>query len=337
MKIPVPVGTVVWKDGPGDGRDLVADITGSEGVVVARGGAGGAGNVRFVSSVQQEPLLAERGEEGEEATFGLELKLLADVGLIGQPNAGKSTLLSHCSAAKPKVAPYPFTTTEPVLGVVESRNKSFVMMEVPGLIEGAHKGVGLGHEFLRHAERSRLLLCILDGLSDDPLGDWRRLNIELSSFDAYLGKKRQFIVVNKIDLPDVRDRVPGLKVELESESVPVFFVSAATGEGVDALLGKSVEALDGLPEEEMEVSREHLPTIRPMEAAPFSVTRDHGVYIVDAPRIERLMSLADLRDSRVMVQIWKEMDQLGLVKALEAQGVQLGDTVRLGHVELEWF
>ena len=337
LNIPAPIGTVVWRLTSENGREFLADITGPESVLVARGGTGGAGNTRFVSSIQQEPVLSERGGTGEQVGLLLELKLLADVGLIGQPNAGKSTLLSHCSAARPKIAPYPFTTTDPVLGVVASRNNSFVMMEVPGLIEGAHKGAGLGLEFLRHAERARLFLHILDGQSDDPLGDWRRINGELLSFDVSLGKKPQLIVVNKLDIPEVREGVPFLKDQLESLDVPVFFISAATGEGVDALLGKTLEVLDSLPKEDLKQRPANVPSIEPKKEEPARVTRENGAYVIHAPRVERLVPRADLRDWRAMVQLWKELEKLGVVKTLEEMGVEPKDTVRLGDVELEWF
>ena len=304
---------------------------------MARGGAGGLGNKRFVSAVNREPMLGEKGETGQEIMTLLELKLLADVGLIGLPNVGKSTLLSWCTAAKPKIAAYPFTTTDPVLGVVTTRDQQFVMMEVPGLIEGAHEGAGLGHQFLRHAERARVLLHLLDGSGDDPLGDWQRTNIELNSFSPSLGEKPQLIVVNKLDISEVRDRVSGLKGELESQGVPVFFVSAATGEGIDQLLGKTLELVHNLPREELTPTPIEAPIVVREEAPPFSVTQENGTYVVRAPRVERMLPLADLKNWRVMVQVWKELKRLGVVKALEDRGVQPGDTVRLGRVELEWY
>ena len=337
VSIPVPIGTVVWMLTKDNGREAIADISGTEPMLVARGGSGGFGNARFVTPTHQEPILAEKGEEGEAATLLLELKLLADVGIIGQPNAGKSTLLSVCSAAKPKIAPYPFTTTDPVLGVVSTRNRDFVMMEVPGLIEGAHKGIGLGHEFLRHVERARLLLHLVDGMSEDPLSDWRLINRELISFNIAIGKKPQFIVVNKIDIPEVAERAPALRKELETQGVPVFFVSAATGEGVDALMGKALEMLDDLPKQDLKVRLEELTTIRPRMQEAFRVTYENGVYLVYAPRVERLIPLANLKDWRVMVQLWRELQRVGAAKALEDMGVQPGDTVRMGGVEMEWF
>ena len=315
---------------------MMEDVSGPEPFLVARGGPGGGGNTRFTTPVNQEPVLAEKGEEGEVAVLLLELKLLADVGLIGKPNGGKSTLLSRCSAARPKVAPYPFTTTEPVLGVVATRDSSFVMMEVPGLIEGAHTGVGLGHEFLRHVERSRLLLHIVDGMSVDPVGDWRSINHELSSFDASLCEKPQFLVINKLDLTEVRERIPTLETDLGESGLPVFAVSAVTGEGVEALLGKVLEVLVAMPDQEQIQHEGKIPTIVPTARSRFTVTREGGVFVVKAPRVERLIPLADLRDWRAMIQVWKELDRLGVVKALEESGVQLGDTVRLGGLELEW-
>ena len=337
VEIRVPVGTVIWRLKPDGVKEFAADVTDSEPFLVAGGGAGGYGNTHFVSPTHQEPVLAEKGQDGDDVTLLLELKLLADVGLVGLPNAGKSTLLSTCSAAKPKIALYPFTTTDPVLGVVSSRGKSFVMMEVPGLIEGAHMGAGLGHEFLRHAERARVLLHLVDGLSSDVLGDWRLINRELERFDPSLGKKPQVAVVNKIDIPEVREQTIALRARLKREGVPVLFVSAATGEGVDALVGRILEMLDGLPKEELHFAQMESPTVPTRKDETFRVTRENGVFVVSAPRVERLVPLADLRDWRAMIQIWRELQRLGVVQALEAQGVQPGDTVRVGEVELEWY
>ena len=335
IMIPMPVGTVVWKLTPG-GKVLVADLTGSDPAILARGGAGGAGNTWFVSSVNQEPVLAEKGADGQKAIFLLEMKLLADVGLIGLPNAGKSTLLSTCTAAKPKVAEYPFTTLDPVLGVVDRWNKSIVMMEVPGLVEGAHRGVGLGHEFLRHSERARLLVHLIDGEGIDPIQDWRQINHELEAYSPELAAKPQLVVVNKVDIPEVREKKRILQEQLGTQDVTALFVSAATGEGVDALLGKAFETLESLPKGR--------PVHKPTDLArdvgandEVSVTYEDGVHLVQAPSVERLVPRADLRDWRVMVQLWKEMDRRGIVKALEKQGVKPGDTVRIGGIDLEWF
>ena len=187
--IPVPIGTVVWRLNRDGSRDFLTDISNTNPYLVSRGGRGGWGNSRFATSTNQEPVLAERGEKGDAAVLFLELKLLADVGLLARPNAGKSTLISRCSAAKAKVADYPFTTVEPVLGVVRSGNSDFVMMEIPGLLEGAHKGVGLGHQFLRHAERARLYVHLIDGLSEDPAADYRMVHDELAALQPGAGRK----------------------------------------------------------------------------------------------------------------------------------------------------
>ena len=337
VTIPVPLGTVVWKGADGDETEFVADITSDEAIVVCRGGAGGAGNARFVSSVQQEPRLAQKGDAGETAALTLELKLLADVGVIGMPNAGKSTLLSQCSAAHPKVAPYPFTTKDPVLGVATRFHRSFVMMEVPGLIEGAHRGVGLGHEFLRHTERAKLLIHIIDGESANPMDDWRLINQELASFNSKLAAKVQIVVLNKIDIPEVRERVPSITNELGLQGVQLFCISAAAGEGIDDLLAKALEALDILPEEQLNIYPTQKLLANKREKELYRVTMEEGVYVVYAPKVERLLPLADLDDWRVMVQVWKELEKLGVVEALQEKGVEPGDTVRVGDVDLEWF
>ena len=337
VNIPVPMGTVVWHLGESGDKEFMADIVDQNPVLIARGGAGGAGNTRFVSSRHQEPVLAERGDNGQDINLFLELKLLADVGLVGAPNVGKSSLISRCSAARPQIAPYPFTTTEPVLGVVETRNRIFVIMEVPGLIEGAHTGTGLGHEFLRHTERSRLFWHVLDGLSTDPVADLHRINNELGSFDSSLSQKSQIIVVNKIDVPDARNKIQLLTAELQAQGVPVHFISAATGEGLEELLGTTLKMLDNLPKEELEVPERRRLLVQPKLKPTFRVTRQNGDYIVHAPTLERLVPMANMKDSRAVAHLWREMQKLGVAKALEAQGVQPGDTVKLGSVGLEWF
>ena len=338
MTIPVPIGTVVWRITASGDKERVADITGTEEVVVAYGGDGGFGNARFVSPTQQEPVLAQQGGDGEEASLLLELKLLADVGIIGRPNAGKSTMLAQCSAADPKIAPYPFTTTEPTLGVVVKGYNSFLMMEVPGLIEGAHRGAGLGHEFLRHAERTRLFLHLIDGLAEDPIEDWYNVNSEMGNYSPSMSEKPQLIVVNKIDMPEVRQQMRPLKPQIEALGGPVFWISAATGEGVEALLGKILEVLDGMPAQDLKPAPiQSSGPARSNRIETVSVSLDKGIYVVHAPWAERFLPLADLRDGRAMIQIWRELERLGVVKALEEGGVQPGDTVRLGTVDLEWF
>ena len=343
--VPVPIGTVVWRLNRDGSRDFLTDITSDTPYLVGGGGKGGWGNARFATSTNQEPVLSERGEKGEAAVLFLELKLLADVGLLARPNAGKSTLISRCSAAKARVADYPFTTVEPVLGVVRSGRRDFVMMEIPGLLEGAHKGIGLGHQFLRHAERARLYVHLVDGLSEDPADDYRMVRDELLRFNPELGDKRQMVVVNKLDVTEVRDRrdavASDLKAALRERGEPegqVLFISAATGEGVDAMLTRISAALEELPKDELvqqEVST--VPAAARPRRLPESVRVQNGVYIVESERLERLSALADTRDQRVLLQLWREMRRTGMAEKLIDEGIEVGDTIRIGKVEVEWF
>ena len=343
--VPVPIGTVVWRLNSDGSRDFLTDITGDTPYLVGRGGRGGWGNARFATSTNQEPVLSERGEKGDAAVLFLELKLLADVGLLARPNAGKSTLISRCSAAKARVADYPFTTVEPVLGVVRSGKRDFVMMEIPGLLEGAHKGVGLGHQFLRHAERARLYVHLVDGISDDPRDDYQMVRDELLRFNPELGGKRQMIVVNKLDVTEVRERRDKLAMALKSAlremgepSGEVLFISAATGEGVDAMLARISAILEELPKDE--VSEQEFSPKRAVprpRRLPESVRLEDGVYVVESERLERLSALADTRDQRVLLQLWREMRRTGMADKLIDEGIEVGDTIRIGEVEVEWF
>ncbi len=348
MLIPVPVGTVVWRMNQDGSRDFLTDIRSDTPYLVGRGGRGGWGNARFATSTNQEPVLSERGERGEGSVLFLELKLLADVGLLARPNAGKSTLISRCSAAKARVADYPFTTVEPVLGVVRSGNSDFVMMEIPGLLEGAHKGVGLGHQFLRHAERARLYVHLIDGLTEDPADDYRMVREELLQFNPELADKRQLVVVNKMDVTEVREQRKEIASQL-SEAIrqqgepagEVMFISAVTGEGVGAMLGRIAAILEELPKDlpvEEETESAKLPVSRRRDfGGPESVRMEDGVYIVESERLERLSALADTRDQRVLLQLWREMRRTGMAEKLIDEGIEVGDTIRIGKVEVEWF
>lgn len=343
-QIHVPLGTVVYRMSPDGEKEFIDDITTDTPRLVAVGGRGGWGNSRFASATNQQPVLAQRGEKGDRIILYLELKLLADVGLLAKPNAGKSTLISMCSAAKAKVADYPFTTVEPILGVVTVGRNDFVMMEVPGLLEGAHDGIGLGHEFLRHAERARLYVHMLDGLSDDPVQDYLMINQELEQFNPEMAAKHQLVVVNKLDVTEVREAQDDLKSRLKEaigdKPSTIHFISAATGEGVDTLMGGIVGALADLPKEEVEEG----PEIEPMRFRPQrssareSVWRDsRGVYVVESESMERLTAFADTKDQRVLLQLWREMRRSGLAKNLIDAGIEAGDTIKFGEVELSWF
>ena len=251
LRMAVPVGTVVsYKSQIGD-SSIIADLEQpGQQVVVAKGGKGGFGNTRFATSTNQAPEVAQEGEEGEENSIILELKLIADVGLIGYPNVGKSTLLAAVSAAKPKIAGYPFTTREPVLGVVEVGKLSFVLAEIPGLIDGAHLGRGLGHDFLRHIMRTQVLIHLVDGSSPSPVDDMIGVNNELSLFDSSLAKKPQLVAVNKIDLPQVSEQLAEIKESFSAAGTKAIFVSAASGEGIPELTAQAARLVQSVAKPE---------------------------------------------------------------------------------------
>ncbi|MDA1128737.1 MAG: GTPase ObgE [Chloroflexi bacterium] len=341
--IPVPIGTVIYRVLEDGEREFVDDIRTETPRLVAVGGRGGWGNARFSTPTNQQPVLSQRGEKGQKVVLFLELKLLADVGLLAKPNAGKSTLISMCSAAKAKVADYPFTTVEPVLGVVRMGQNEFVMMEVPGLLEGAHEGIGLGHEFLRHAERARLYVHMLDGLSEDPVEDYRMINQELEQFNPEMAQKPQLVVVNKLDVTEVREAQEDLEARLleaiGDRGSSVQFISAATGEGVDPLMGNIFQALSEIPkgDEEDRTVAEPMHSRPQRTAAKETVRREKGVFVVESEPMERLTALADTRDQRVLLQLWREMRKTGLADRLIDAGIEAGDTIRFGKVEIVWF
>ena len=242
----VPPGTMIFAREEDGTKVLLADLgSAGEKFIVAEGGKGGWGNVHFKSSTNQAPRIALRGEKGEEKTIQLEMRLIADVGIIGYPNAGKSTLLAAASAAKPKIASYPFTTLEPVLGVVEIGLESFIMAEIPGLIEGAHLGKGLGHDFLRHAMRTKILIHLISGTSDTPAEDMIKVNNELAMFDPLLAQKPQIIALNKIDLPEVQEKLESIKEEFTGAGIKAHYISAATGQGVGELMAEAMKDIEG--------------------------------------------------------------------------------------------
>ena len=336
----VPVGTQVW-GGRGFSRLLVDLANNEQFVVMASGGRGGRGNVRFASSTNRFPLLAEEGEAGVESTLRLELKLLADVGIFGVPNVGKSSLLAAVSAARPKIADYPFTTLEATLGVVQHGDSSFVMVDIPGLVEGAHQGVGLGQDFLRHVERSRVLLHVLDGSSGEPVNDLRQVNEEMRQFGGGLLDKPRIIAVNKVDIPEVRGRIGGLRESLSQEDAPLYFISALTGEGINSLLDGVLEALgnarrSGEAGIRAPVERE-VPVLRPrLRRERVKVRCEDGAYVVSAPAAARIAALIDENDWNARVQFYGQLRRMGVIKVLEDAGIATGDTVRIGKLEWEW-
>ena len=347
IRISVPVGTQIW-DADANPPKLIADLAAEgQSAILARGGRGGRGNAYFASPTNQFPLLAEQGEPGETMRLRLELKLLADIGIIGLPNAGKSSLLSVVSAARPKIANYPFTTLEPALGVVEHRRRTFVMVDIPGLIEGAHQGVGLGHDFLRHIERTRALVHMVDGSAPDPLDDWRKINAELRLFNADLAAKPQIVAVNKIDITEVRSRMGELEAAFEAEGVRPLFISAVTHSGLDPLLDAALAALDAAPavpvaaqapDDRVDVaSASEIPVLRPQprRRQPQVVRKRNGVFVVQSQRAVRIAALLD-DDWNARMQFIGYLQRAGITRALEEAGVAPGDTVRFGEVEWEW-
>jgi len=335
--IDVPLGTLIWRIGDGDEKEVVGDLV-AEGMelVVARGGKGGHGNPRFARPQNRVPLLAEDGEITEEITVELELQVLADIAIVGMPNAGKSSLLRMCSRARPDVAAYPFTTLEPVLGFVERKRQEFVLAEIPGLIEGAHLGVGLGHEFLRHTKRTRGIIHMVDGTSEDVVKEYNQVREEMRLYDDTLLEKPKIVVINKIDVPEVRERRGEIEESLQRIEISAQFISAATGEGVEELLDKVLEMLAAMP-----IISTPAPTAIPvLEPRPrrerIIVEKVDGVFVIKSPRAERIVRRVDLEDWSVQAQLWNEFTKMGIVKVMDRAGAKAGSTVRIGEWELEW-
>jgi len=335
----VPVGTVVsYKTQVGEST-AIADLSQlGQQAVVARGGKGGFGNAHYVSSTNQAPQIAQKGEPGETYSIILELRLIADVGIIGYPNAGKSTLLAAASAAKPKIASYPFTTREPVLGVVEAGEQSFVLAEIPGLIEGAHLGRGLGHDFLRHALRTKMLIHLVDGSSLSPAENFAQINTELGLFDSALAQKPQLVAINKIDLPEVRARLDTIRTDFAAIGISAHFISAETKEGVAELMAETAKMLQAI----------NLQKIKPAEAVPAKVFRPQprqarisvhkagNTFVVVAPEFERIITRPGVRAPEAQWYIKGALMRSRVGKALEKAGVKPGDKVHFGNVEWEW-
>src|SRR5205823_3772384 len=325
----VPCGTIV-RDA--DTNELIADLVeDGQRVMVARGGRGGLGNTHFATATHQAPREAQKGEPAEERWITLELRLIADVGLVGYPNAGKSTLLSVVTAAQPKIADYPFTTLSPNLGVVVvgqpgSRDENdFVLADIPGLIEGAAQGVGLGHEFLRHIERTRLLIHMLDGasLERDPWQDFEAINQELREYDEHLATRPQIIVLNKMDLPEAQQRWPALQARARAKGYPVFAISAVAHQGTDELMQYTARRLQEIQQEEAERAAAQIvpdtaaTVLRPQPEDAFTVSKEQGVYVVRGKRVERTVSMTNLKSDESMDRLQVTLGKMGVTKALE--------------------
>lgn len=335
LYISVPPGTLV-RDA--DSGELLADLTQpGQQALVAHGGRGGRGNHAFRSERNKAPRLAEKGEVGQERWLAMELKLVADVGIIGVPNAGKSTLLSVISAATPKIAAYPFTTVTPNLGVAELNHRQIVFVDIPGLMEGAHEGIGLGLEFLRHIERTRVLVHMVGGDSPDPLGDFEAIQQELSLFNPELIDKPQLVVFNKMDLPSVQASWPTFEQAIRDRKYPVMSISAVAHQSLQELLYSVQGMLDALPVEEVAVE-EPLPEITPAEDEnAFKVYQlGDAVWYVEGTAIERIAQMTNWDYYESTMRFQRILDAMGISAALRKQGVEDGDAVRIGDVELIW-
>lgn len=345
MIVKVPPGTVVIDD---DTKEILADLTEhGQQTIVAKGGRGGRGNTRFATPANPAPEIAENGEPGQERYIVLELKVLADVGLVGFPSVGKSTLLSIVSAAKPKIAEYHFTTIVPNLGVVETDDgRSFVMADLPGLIEGAHQGVGLGHQFLRHIERTRVVVHVIDmsGMEGrDPFQDYLTINQELKEYNLRLTERPQIIVANKMDIPEAEENLKQFKAQLQ-EDYPIFPISAITRQGLRDLLFAIADLLDHTPEfplheiqQEEEVGVHRVVYKHEKKEDEFNITRDpDGGYVVSGEKLEKLFKMTNFNHDESVRRFARQMRSMGIDEALRERGASNGDVVRILDYEFEF-
>lgn len=336
LYVKIPVGTVIKS---AEKHEIIADLTrhGQE-YIIAKGGRGGRGNSRFTSSVNRAPNVAENGDPGEENWLELELMLLADAGLAGYPNVGKSTIISHVSAAKPKIADYHFTTIDPNLGVVRlDEGKSFVLVDIPGLVEGASEGVGLGHRFLRHVERTRLLLHVLDASGSegrDPLEDFRVVNRELQKYNPILAQRTQVIVANKMDLPQAAENFERIKEELGKDH-KIFAVSAVTGQGLKELMYYCWDLLETIPAMPL-VVEEGLKIVKIEQEEPFEVNNVNGKWVVTGPAINRLLIKMNLGNEAALEKFILIIRKMGVDKELRRKGAKDGDTINIGDLEFDF-
>lgn len=345
--VKVPPGTVVYDDDTGE---MLADLVehGQE-VIIAKGGRGGRGNVRFATPQNPAPHLAENGEEGQERWVRLELKVLADVGLVGFPSVGKSTLLSSVTSAKPKIAAYHFTTLSPNLGVVDlGEGKSFVLADLPGLIEGAHEGVGLGHEFLRHIERTRIILHVVDmsaAEGRDPYEDWLKINEELYQYSEILRNRPQIIAANKMDMPESRENLEKFNHQLadDGHKVDVIEISAITGAGVKQLMYRTLEMLEKIPATpqqtpmEQEASASNVTfRLEQKQEDEIKVRRENDVFIVENDKIETLLKRTQMGSHDAVMRVARTLRKMGVDEALRKAGAEDGHTIRIGDFEFDF-
>ena len=339
LYIDVPIGTIIRDAETGK---IVADLS-KDGQVelVLKGGRGGKGNSHFATATRQVPRFAQAGEDGEEKEVILELKLLADVGLLGFPNVGKSTFLSVVTDAKPKIANYHFTTIEPNLGVVKTeKGDSFVIADIPGIIEGASEGIGLGIQFLRHVERTRLLLHVIDvsGVEGrNPVQDFHTINEELKKYSEKLSQRKQIIVANKIDIMQDDTGYKELEKLAKEQNIEIFKISGATGQGIKELLNRVSEVLKTLPKEEIVDEEDRVVYTLNDDSNDFTVRKEDGIFIIEGKAINRLMGRINIDDNESMYYFEKSLKQLGIEAELKKQGIKEGDTVKVLNWAFEWY
>ena len=340
----VPEGTVIME---AQSRKVIADMSGeNRRQIVLKGGRGGKGNQHYATATMQVPKYAQPGQPAQELEVLLELKVIADVGLVGFPNVGKSTFLSRVTNAQPKIANYHFTTLSPNLGVVDTENGGFVIADIPGLIEGASEGVGLGHEFLRHIERTRVLVHIVDAASTegrDPVDDIRKINHELEAYNPEIASRPQIIAANKIDciFDQDDDPVERLKNEFEPQGIKVYPISAVTGQGLKELLYGIKSLLNETPAERIVFEQEFFPEDALMtENLPYTITRDtedSSIFIVEGPKIEKMLGYTNLDSEKGFAFFQRFLKEGGILEELEAAGIQEGDTVRMYGFDFDYY
>ena len=340
----VPEGTVIKEAQSGK---VIADMSGdNRRQVILKGGRGGLGNQHFATATMQIPKYAQPGPPAQELWVNLELNVIADVGLVGFPNVGKSTFLSRVTNAKPKIANYHFTTLSPNLGVVDMPGtRGFVIADIPGLIEGASEGVGLGHEFLRHIERTKLIIHVVDAAGTegrDPVEDIRKINAELHAYNPEIAGRPQIIAANKIDAiyreEGQESPVERLKREFEPEGIPVFPISGVTGEGIQELLYEVSRRLDELDDEPVIFQQEYFPEDELIyEDLPYTVEKEDDIYVVEGPKIEKMLGYTNLDSEKGFQFFQKFLKDTGILEELEAKGIQEGDTVRMYGLQFDYY
>lgn len=335
LYIKVPCGTIIKDIKSGK---IIGDLTHNEQVLlVASGGRGGRGNARFATSVRRAPQFCEPGEPGINRDIEFELKLIADVGLLGMPNAGKSTLISSISAAKPKIADYPFTTLVPNLGIIKKPDgDGLVIADIPGLIEGASQGIGLGFEFLRHVERTRLLVHLLDMTEEDPINNYQIINNELAKYGGRLKEIPQIVALNKIDAADT-EKIQQIKKYYAEKDLDVFTISAATGEGTKELVYSLIQKIEEIPLPEFNVEVEKDESASDHDDSDYEIQAYNHYFVVKGGRVERLVAVTDLKINEATFRLENILKGMGVFKALEDAGIVDGDSVKIGEFEFEYY